>query len=142
MVSEDFSDESVPDFEKQGLIGERPLPSWGRCPWCYSSTHLFSLYASNIFLLVVMCVLVSKLGKSPFRDPTLGVYCEQFRNRQSRMRLIRRTTAPANIAIEYIPELKFRSALFEKTPYMGFPSDETDRLWQDLYNCMWQSNSA
>ena len=45
------------------------------------------------------------------------------------------STAPANEAIEYIKEYKFRPALFEKSAYMGFPTDETDRLWKDLYSC-------
>ena len=43
--------------------------------------------------------------------------------------------APANNAVEYIKEHKFRAALFNNTPYMGYPSDETDRLWSELYNC-------
>jgi len=50
--------------------------------------------------------------------------------------------APANEAIEYIKEFKFRPALFEKSPYMGFPTDETDRLWKDLYSCELQQTCA
>jgi hypothetical protein len=43
--------------------------------------------------------------------------------------------APANEAVEYIKEHKFRAALFNNTPYMGYPNDETDKLWTDLYDC-------
>ncbi|KAJ9606918.1 hypothetical protein H2200_008929 [Cladophialophora chaetospira] len=42
-------------------------------------------------------------------------------------------TAPANGVVEYA-EHHFRAALFNFTEYMGFPDDETDRRWQDLYN--------
>jgi len=43
--------------------------------------------------------------------------------------------APANEAVEYIKEYKFHAALFNRTPYMGYPTDETDQLWRDLYSC-------
>ena len=43
--------------------------------------------------------------------------------------------APANEAVEYIEEQTFRAALFNNTPYMGYPDDEKDKLWEDLYNC-------
>ncbi|KAL1963165.1 hypothetical protein VTN77DRAFT_8598 [Rasamsonia byssochlamydoides] len=42
----------------------------------------------------------------------------------------------ANEAVEYIPQVRFRAALFNNTPYMGYPTDETDELWSDLYNYM------
>ncbi|KAL1988632.1 hypothetical protein VTN96DRAFT_8332 [Rasamsonia emersonii] len=45
-----------------------------------------------------------------------------------------RWTSPANEAVEYIPQQRFRAALFNNTPYMGYPTDETDKLWSDLYN--------
>jgi hypothetical protein len=35
--------------------------------------------------------------------------------------------------VEYV-ENHFRAALFNKTEYMGFPDDEMDKRWSDLYN--------
>lgn len=46
-------------------------------------------------------------------------------------------SAPANEAVEYI-EHKFISALANTTEYMGFPDDEIDKRWSDLYNCMFR----
>lgn len=43
-------------------------------------------------------------------------------------------TAPANDAVEY-QELHFTAALANQTEYMGFPDDEIDKRWSDLYNC-------
>ena len=35
-------------------------------------------------------------------------------------------------------ERQFDAAFFSSgNEYMGFPSDETDKLWEDLYNCKW-----
>lgn len=40
-----------------------------------SRAHIFTVYASIVLLLAVNCVLVSKLANQPFRDPTIGIYC-------------------------------------------------------------------
>jgi hypothetical protein len=48
-----------------------------------------------------------------------------------------RIYSPANSVVEY-EQKHFTAALFTKTPYMGFPTDETDRKWEELYNCISQ----
>ncbi|PMD63757.1 uncharacterized protein K444DRAFT_626451 [Hyaloscypha bicolor E] len=49
---------------------------------------------------------------------------------------LRKAQTPANEAVEYIREQKFESALFSYTPYMGFPTNETDKLWENLYDSL------
>ncbi|KAL2705719.1 hypothetical protein AAEP93_000969 [Penicillium crustosum] len=114
--SSDLSEECIIETEKDSLVDHSHYKPKRRRSWSASRAHVVILYVMNILLLVVAGVLVSQLAQRPFQDPTVGVY------------------SPANDAIEYVKEFKFRAALFEKTPYMGFPSDETDRLWEELYN--------
>ncbi|KAK4043257.1 hypothetical protein C8A01DRAFT_43745 [Parachaetomium inaequale] len=117
--STESSDAFAVDAEKESLVFQHDGPGSQRRekrPWTSSRAHVLCLYASNVLLLVFCSTLVWRLARKPFRDPTIGVY------------------SPANEAIEYIREYKFRPALFEKSAYMGFPTDETDRLWKDLYS--------
>ncbi|KAK4031469.1 hypothetical protein C8A01DRAFT_51453 [Parachaetomium inaequale] len=117
--STESSDAFIIDAEKESLVFRHGDPGSRRREkrrWTSSRAHLVFLYASNVLLLVFCSTLVWRLSCKPFRDPTTGVY------------------SPANEAIEYIKEFKFRPALFEKSAYMGFPTDETDRLWKDLYS--------
>ena len=45
------------------------------------------------------------------------------------------TSAPANEAVEY-EERVFDGGFFTKAnEYMGFPTKETDKAWDDLFNC-------
>ena len=44
-----------------------------------------------------------------------------------------RDLAPANDHVEYV-EHHFTAALLNKTEYMGYPDDEIDKRWSDLYN--------
>jgi hypothetical protein len=45
------------------------------------------------------------------------------------------TIAPASEAVEY-EEIVFKGGFFTKAnEFMGFPSVETDRAWEELYNC-------
>ncbi|SMY20992.1 unnamed protein product [Zymoseptoria tritici ST99CH_1A5] len=73
------------------------------------------LWASNAFFMVVAFILAIKLYTTDCRDPSLQVY------------------SPANGAVSYIAEHKFTPALGKLTEYMGYPDDETDRKWQELY---------
>ncbi|GAQ47695.1 hypothetical protein AAWM_06151 [Aspergillus awamori] len=113
--STETSIDSIRHHEKESLIESYYTKQPPRFR-IYSRAHIVTLYVSNAILLLIIAALVGSLSHRPFQDPTIGVY------------------SPANEAIEYIKQHKFRAALFEKTPYMGFPTDETDRLWQELYN--------
>ncbi|KID59223.1 hypothetical protein MBR_10650, partial [Metarhizium brunneum ARSEF 3297] len=41
--------------------------------------------------------------------------------------------SPAEDAVEYVPVLFKLGNSHASSPYQGFPTDETDRLWQELY---------
>jgi len=43
-------------------------------------------------------------------------------------------SAPVNHLVEY-HTVNVSTGFMTKTPYMGFPTDETDQLWEDLYQC-------
>ncbi|KAE8356752.1 hypothetical protein BDV28DRAFT_163765 [Aspergillus coremiiformis] len=102
------------EIEKQNLLDEGLVKPKARRRILFS--HIATLYAVNGFLIFMVIVLTRELWKKP-KDPSLQVY------------------SPANDAVEYIPKQHFRAALFNQTEYMGFPTDETDKLWSDLYNC-------
>ncbi|PYI07694.1 hypothetical protein BO78DRAFT_366516 [Aspergillus sclerotiicarbonarius CBS 121057] len=101
--------------EKQFLLDGDDATERKRSSWISSTYHFYILYTTNgLFLFIIVMLLLQIRQNSS--DPTLGVY------------------SPANEAVEYISEVPFRAALFNNTPYMGFPTDETDKLWSDLYN--------
>ncbi|KAL3421691.1 hypothetical protein PVAG01_05847 [Phlyctema vagabunda] len=81
-----------------------------------SRRHIQTLYTTNFILLAAVLALLFTVREKSLRDPSLGIY------------------SPANEAVEYIEEQWFRAALFNNTPYMGYPDDEKDKLWEDLYN--------
>jgi len=43
-------------------------------------------------------------------------------------------TAPAETAVDY-EMVDFKGRLHDKSTYMGMPTNETDRLWRELYDC-------
>jgi hypothetical protein len=45
-----------------------------------------------------------------------------------------RSEAPVNHLIEY-HVTNISTGFMTKTPYMGFPNDEIDGMWEDLYQC-------
>ncbi|KAK8044802.1 hypothetical protein PG993_004826 [Apiospora rasikravindrae] len=105
------------EWEKQGLLMDEGLyERYRTTSWLSSKPHIVISYTLNVILLSLVAILAVRQDKGPRADPSVGVY------------------SPANEAIEYIPQHKFQSALFSHTPYMGFPTDETDQLWKDLYN--------
>lgn len=121
------------EVEKQALLPDS-TPRERQQPWKPSTIHLIVLYCVNVMLAFMVMVLTIEVRRKP-ADPTLGVYCKSHSS-QIAVRSTNSVIAPANEAVEYIPQQRFRAALFNNTPYMGYPTDETDKLWSDLYNCM------
>lgn len=123
--------------ETKGLLSApQPWTSAKSGRWVYSRAHIIGLHAMNITLLVAVFLLTMRLSSQPSLDPSLGVYCKlKVPLHQDGERCSYIVLAPANEAVEWIKEYKFTPALFSKTPYMGFPTNETDQLWLDLYDC-------
>jgi len=133
--SMDYSQNESMALEQQGLMHSLPIRR-RRSSFVYSLSHIIALYAANILsLLIVGTLLVrSKFGAN--RDLSVVVYCElELTITYPAVLVAKRQTAPANEAVEHIQAHKFRAALVNHTPYIGFPTDETDRLWSELYNC-------
>ncbi|KAF7617342.1 hypothetical protein AFLA_005383 [Aspergillus flavus NRRL3357] len=95
------------EIEKQNLLEQGLLKRESKRRPVFS--HIGTLYIVNGFLIFMVIVLARELWKKPV-DPSLQVY------------------SPANDVVEYIPQQHFRAALFNQTEYMGFPTDETDKL--------------
>ncbi|KAH7030008.1 hypothetical protein B0J12DRAFT_745274 [Macrophomina phaseolina] len=98
--------EALLDFHEVAEIEQRRQPRW----------LLLGLCASNVVLLALAIALAAKLySAKECRDPSLGVW------------------SPANNAVEY-HEVHFQAALANQTAYMGFPNDEIDKRWSELYD--------
>jgi hypothetical protein len=99
--------------------------------------HLIFSHTLNAILLIIVVVLANSLQQRRVWDPTLGVYCKRdsWAIHTATLDLLRLDIAPANSAVEY-HELHFVAALNNRTEYMGFPTNDTDKLWEDLYNCI------
>ena len=71
----------------------------------------------NLFLVLLVVYLASRLNSttSSDGDPSLQLY------------------SPANDAVEYEFKQFNRSRGVDKTPWQGWPSDEIDQMWNDLY---------
>ncbi|PZC92761.1 DUF3328 domain containing protein [Pyrenophora tritici-repentis] len=81
-----------------------------------SSSVVIGLCASNLVLLLISVILGARLySVGDCKDPSLSVW------------------SPANNAVEYHEE-HFVAALANGTEYMGFPDDEIDKRWSDLYD--------
>ena len=50
------------------------------------------------------------------------------------MSLLMQFIAPAEEASEYSPVIFSQAFGRDSSPYQGWPNDEQDRLWQDLYS--------
>ncbi|EPE30612.1 hypothetical protein GLAREA_03579 [Glarea lozoyensis ATCC 20868] len=112
-TSTQLSRDSSFDPEEESFLGHNSKKSG---PAQYTRRHVHVLYAVNLVLSCAVLALFWAVSNIAVHDPSLGVY------------------SPANGAVEYIKEQPFRAALFNNTPYMGYPTDETDKLWEDLYN--------
>lgn len=76
------------------------------------SWHLLFAYTLNLILAVVILYL----WIMP-RDPLQGVY------------------SPANSAIEYETKVFLPGVGSERSQYQGYPDDNMDKAWDDLYKC-------
>lgn len=47
-------------------------------------------------------------------------------------------TAPAYEAVESVPTLFQLALLNDSSPYQGWPDDDKDQLWQDMYSSMYE----
>ncbi|KAB5563094.1 hypothetical protein GE09DRAFT_1219675 [Coniochaeta sp. 2T2.1] len=72
------------------------------------------LTISSLTANLVLGITCIALATRPQKDPSLGVY------------------SPVNHLVEY-HIANVSTGFMTKTPYMGFPTDETDKLWEDLY---------
>ncbi|KAG8404947.1 hypothetical protein J3459_022398 [Metarhizium acridum] len=83
-----------------------------------SHSILVSWALNAIFLVLVVLIIA---GKSTARCKTSP---DDQGGRYS----------PAEDAVEYVPIVFKLGNSLASSPYQGFPTDETDRLWQELYN--------
>ena len=117
-------------------------PRWERRSWSdvrgsWSFIHPVLLYLTIFILLKTLYDSGNQTTKTS-SDPSQLTYCEQ--SLEDCLQLITSLTAafiaPAQSAINYEVEV-FPENLWTKTPYMtkedGFPSNETDELWDELY---------
>ncbi|GAB7336039.1 hypothetical protein MBLNU13_g08855t1 [Cladosporium sp. NU13] len=107
--------EKSSDTEGSTLLGQEVRLS-PRLSSLKSHLHMIALYTSNLIFLAIIGILSIRLRKLSSFDPSIQIY------------------SPANSAVEWIPEQKFRAALFNNTPYMGYPTDEIDARWSALYD--------
>lgn len=114
-----FERKGVDEEEMQGLLHSSRQTSWHSQRERTYRYALIVLGITNTILLLWTVALSLNLSQKHKTCDSLQIY------------------SPANSAVEY-EEKHFTAALFTKTPYMGFPSDETDRRWEELYNCISQ----
>ncbi|MCJ1430306.1 hypothetical protein MMC29_008223 [Sticta canariensis] len=91
-----------------------------------STVHIFFLYCVIASLIIVVLALFTRPHHGECKDPSQGIY------------------SPAQDVIEYETQV-FDENFQSKGPYMGrpdgmpdagIPTNETDALWDDLYQCM------
>lgn len=53
-----------------------------------------------------------------------------------------KSTAPLNEAVKYKNVLFKKGFITDLSPYMGWPDDEKDERWDDLYRCTFAPYSS
>lgn len=99
-----------------------------------SRVHLAALYA----VLLVFTLQALRTWVSKPVDISLGNLYSKFTSLLDCLILSKETNylvAPAKEVIEY-EEKEFTWNFWDKGQYMGFPTDEKDKMWSDLYNCI------
>ncbi|KJK77116.1 hypothetical protein H634G_07537 [Metarhizium anisopliae BRIP 53293] len=119
----DEDDDGLSAHDSQSLLHSSLLfyrsGSWYHRVKCAVLDHsVLVSWALNAILLVSLVLVI--VGKSTARckaspDDQGGRY------------------SPAEDAVEYVPVLFKLGNSHASSPYQGFPTDETDRLWQELY---------
>ncbi|CAE7193445.1 hypothetical protein P3342_009432 [Pyrenophora teres f. teres] len=113
--SYDSRDSLLEDSTELGSIAKSNLAIKSTHRW-KSSSVVIGLCTSNLLLLLISVMLGVRLySVDDCKDPSLSVW------------------SPANDAVEYHEE-HFVAALANSTDYMGFPDDEIDKRWSDLYD--------
>ncbi len=108
-------------------------PAAGPSP--FNRLHIASLYL--VLGSLVFFILRWKILEAPCRDPSLqGIWCEWhlFPRIWTVASILTHVIAPAAGAVEY-EVVDFEGHFLTRSPFMGIPTDETDRLWESLYDC-------
>jgi hypothetical protein len=133
LLTVDISDsDSYEAWENERLL--ESVSAWPLKDPNRSNIHIFVAHTLNLILLGIILVISLKLSKHTCIESALALYCKFSIYSISKSKHAYRPKAPANSEVEYVPTV-FSSALFNGTAYMGYPTNETDALWEDLYNC-------
>ncbi|KAJ9602034.1 hypothetical protein H2200_013394 [Cladophialophora chaetospira] len=142
---ENDSPRSSKNLEKENLLGTEAHLEAGRKSASFSRFLVPGLAISNILLLLVILILSLKVFRLEILDDNSSlVYCEsrpcivQFSDCCGLVTLVYQLRSappvPANTAVEYV-EKQFDGTFYSKgNEYTGFPTDETDALWEDLFD--------
>ncbi|KAF2122432.1 hypothetical protein BDV96DRAFT_639021 [Lophiotrema nucula] len=114
--------ESTDDMTEQGKLIHQcndDTPPQSRSSFksfCSQYSSLVPLYIINGLLLILLISLIGKTLQTECNDSSLGgVY------------------SPARKAVRYEDVVFKKGFVTDMSEYMGWPSDETDKAWEDLY---------
>jgi hypothetical protein len=132
------------------LLEKFPESQWDSVPPTQQQSRRFHTPAVIALLYMIIIGLSAALTYSFYKptrclDPSQGIYCTyyDFKGISSLDRSPSLHScvlpAPANQAIRYMTKV-FAENFEKKSPYMGrqedgIPTDETDVLWENLYQC-------
>lgn len=124
----DSSSRLLHDHDEKGIArSQKSLSNRRR----YSKHLGFFSYVVNVVLLggIIFAFL------RPLPDPSLTATCSCQMIHYCVLVLANTSQAPAHKAIEYKPVV-FGEGIFEQqSKYQGWPTDEKDQLWYDLWEC-------
>lgn len=130
-------DDSEAAFDdKDGLLPKSHPESRNSCPQCVTSykTPRYATFINGLLIGLSIGIVILVFGRHlNFKDPSLELYCTDTLKRLISL-YANNLLAPANEAVEYMQHT-FGTHFFTSSLYMGFPDDEIDKRWEDLYNC-------